>query len=482
MEIKAHKMKSIAHTVARSALILAVLLHVLFSNTTQAQEPAGRPAKPNPKAWQKEVDAAQKALDANSAEQAEALLQAALIEAQAFGKKDYRLAETLSALGRVRLLERDPAGAETFFERALEIRRGDPNREEEAICLEDLAWACQALKKYDEAIRHLLDAQDILDRKFGPDHAADAYCRLRLAQVYELQGEIGKAQPLFEQAASLFLHPPSKVKVERTEPAFYGVRIMRISYRPDYNLGKEAIEGLTRIYMRQGLPDKAENCLKEAVDVGEQRPGPANSDLFSALATLANFYIARTNYSRADPVLYRLEKMEEKQLGLKDANTLNALSQLADAYEHEGKFKDAEAGFQKLVSTTERFESPDSERVLASYGLLADFDVRRGNYEAAAAVYEKYWKRAEKSRSADLRDLPMLEQLTVIYGKLGRDADLEKVYRQEIATYEGIFGSQTPALRKPLQEYAELLHKMKRDAEAKPLEERISSMQTQSVR
>src|SRR5206468_1330003 len=100
-------------------------------------------------------------------------------------------------------------------------------------------------------------------------------------------------------------------------------------------------------------------------------------------------------------------------------------------------------------------------------------------YEPAAALYERRWTRAEKSRGGDLRELPVLSQMGVIYAKLGRNADLEKVYRQQISICEKLFGADNKAVLKPLENYAALLRQEKRDAEAEPIEIRAKAIRGQ---
>ena len=75
-----------------------------------------------------------------------------------------------------------------------------------------------------------------------------------------------------------------------------------------------------------------------------------------------------------------------------------------------------------------------------------------------------------------MRDLPTLTQMGAIYAKLGRDADLENVYQQQIAIYAKTFGPNTKAILKPLENYSALLRKEKRDAEAEPVEARAKAI------
>src|SRR3954464_5123770 len=91
----------------RLVLILVASGPLFLSAQTDEPNP-GKPAgKPNVKAWQKNRDEGQKAMAQGKGAEAEAFLQAALGEAEKFDAKDYRLAESLSDLGNLRLAAGD---------------------------------------------------------------------------------------------------------------------------------------------------------------------------------------------------------------------------------------------------------------------------------------------------------------------------------------------------------------------------------------
>jgi tetratricopeptide (TPR) repeat protein len=473
-------------TTTRSVLVLIATGQLFLSGPIPAQTDESNPqkaaeagklrGKPNVKAWQKNRDAGQKALTQGQTAEAEAFLQAALGEAEKFDPKDYRLAESLSDLANFRAATGDFAAAEPLCRRALAIRRGDPNRLTEAECLLALGQACRNLLKYEEAEKCLLEARKIVDAKVGRDHPADALCQLYLAQLYQEQRDYSKAEPLFKQALEQFRHPSSKVKFQPMDPATHGVRTTRMTYRPNYNYALDALNGLGQVYLNQDLPEKAEACFKDTVKLVEEQPNAPEANLQLALSTLSAYYLSRTNYAQAEAVLDRLEHTQEKSLGLKNPATLKTLAELALVYDRNSKSPDAEATFKKVLEAREKFQDSDSEEMLVSTGDLAAFYVRHEQYEPAAALYERLWTRAEKLRSADVRELPMLTQLGVIYAKLGRNADLEKVYRQQISISEKLFGPGNKAVLKPLENYAALLRKEKRDAEAEPIEARANAI------
>jgi|GEM_PF-2637239 tetratricopeptide (TPR) repeat protein len=437
--------------------------------------------KPNSSAWSKNRDAGRKALAEGKVDEAGAFFEAALAEAEKFDSKDVRLAESLSDLANFRMRTQDYASAETLFGRALAIRRGDPDRLLEAQCLFSVAEAAQHLQKYDEAEKDLLEAQDIVDRKVGPDHPLDAICRYGLGKIHQEKEDYAKAEPLFKQALELFLHPPSKVKFEqRRDPAVYGPTAMRYTYEPNYVLALDTLGRLSSIYLKQNQPDKAETCCLDTIKVLKES-NAHEAQVQHAEQNLAAFYISQTNYPKAQAVLERLEHAQEKSPGLKSPATLKTIAQLAFVYDHEDRLADAESTFKKVVDLMEQNGSPGSEEALSVSGALAAFYERHERFEQAAAVYERLWKRTQEARPDDLRDLPALSRLLAIYQKLGRDEGMEKVYQQQIATFGKTFGSNNKALVKPLDDYAKLLRKQKRDPEAETAEARAKAIRGESA-
>ncbi|MDB6110454.1 MAG: hypothetical protein JWR69_2204, partial [Pedosphaera sp.] len=288
--------------------------------------------------------------------------------------------------------------------------------------------------------------------------------------------DYSKAEPLFKEALEMFRHPASKIKFQQMDPATHGVRTTRMSYRPNYSYALDTLNSLGRMYVKQGLPEKAEACFKDTVKLVEEQPNAPDTNLQLALSNLAAFYLSRSNYVQAEAVLNRLAGSQEKSLGPNSPVTLKTLSELAFVYDRNDKSAEAETAYKKVLAVKGKSNDPTSEEILVSTGDLAAFYLRRDRYEPAALLYEDLWARAQKLRGSDLRDLPMLTQLGIIYAKLGRDADLEKVYKQQIAIYEKMFGPNNKAVLKPLENYAALLRKEKRDAEAEPIEARTKAI------
>jgi tetratricopeptide (TPR) repeat protein len=457
------------------ACVAGVLLLARSQSRAAAAE-AGLRDKPNTEVWRQKSEAGEKAMAERHLAEAGPLLEAALAEAEKFGPKDDRLAQSLTDLGRFRNLTNDFVGAQEVLRRALDLRRGDPDRLLEADCLMELGYACDGLGNVQEAEKDLLEARDIVDRKEGPEHPLGAICAFNLAKVYEDENEYGKSEPLMKQALETALHPLPKVtREQRLDPARYTMSRLLYDYKPNYNLAFEILHHLAVMYIRQDRPDKAQSCYEERLKVAEEGGG-SDAVQQGALVDLGRFYASRTNYPKAEGAFERLEHAQEKSSGLKDPATLKTLATLVTLYEREAKASDAESALKRALETRAKYEDPESEDILNANGDLGACYVRHGNYKEAAVLYERLWALADKVRTDDVRELPMLSQLAIVYAKLGRDAGLELVYQQQINIYEKTFGPNHKAVLKPLEDYAQLLRKLKREEQAESLEARAKTI------
>ncbi|HWY76284.1 MAG TPA: tetratricopeptide repeat protein [Verrucomicrobiae bacterium] len=462
---------------AVALLLLTGSLLFAFAGDAQVDDSPAKPrGKPDAKAWKKNRDEGQKAMAQGKEIQAESFYEAALAEAERFDSKDVRLAESLTDLGFLRFASQDYASAETLFGRAVTIRRGELNRLLEAQCLLYHALACRNLEKYDEAEKDLLEAQDIVDRKAGPDHPDDAIIRYHLARVYQAKGDYSKAEPLLVGAVENFVNPPPQIKVrQRLDPALYGPAVIRYTYRPNYQYALDGLDSLVSIYVKLNQPDKAEKCYLKSVKVA--RDSKASELMIqSAELNLGSFYGAQKNYPKAQETLERLEHAQEKSPGLSHPLVQQTLAKLGRVYEGEDRLPQAEATYKKAAAAFEHAAGAPGQDALNATGGLAEFYMRHERYADAASTFEGLLERAQKDRPDDVRDLPSWTQLAAVYEKLGRDDGLAKVYQQQITTYEKTFGRDSKALLKPLDNYAALLSKQNRASEAEAVKARANAI------
>jgi tetratricopeptide (TPR) repeat protein len=432
--------------------------------------------QPDVKAWKTNREQGQKALEQKNYSQARDFFKAALAEARNFDAKDTRLAESLTDLAHVYYSTGNVAEAEPLFREVTEIRYNDPNQLMEADALFTLGVVGERLGHYDEAAKVFQQAEDILARKLGRDNPETVLCTFRRGIVYYEQQDYARAEPLLKRSFTLFRNPASKITFRKPDSSIGGMQAIRHTYRPNYAYALEAVSRLSQIYVIQKQLPEAEQCFKDALALVDEYAGKNDPEIPGVLQAMAAFYFSLNNYAAAEPVLQRLAKIQEKNLGATNEVTLATQDRLAGIYAQEKKAAEAESLYQKIIASRELASGTDSRETGVAVANLGKFYVTQGDYEKAEPLYRRQLTQVEKYQGDGVALTPILADQAVIYAKLGRDAELEAVYRREIKIYEKMFGANSPALVKPLTDCAQILRKEKRDAEAAVLEERASAI------
>jgi tetratricopeptide (TPR) repeat protein len=225
----------------RFSLSILVLMFCALTPQVKSQTD-GADRKPNVKLWKSEKEAGEAAFKNNDMTGAESHFKAALDESEHFGPKDDRLAESLTESGDFYARMAKYAAAEPLLQRAVDMRRGDPNAMTEAYVQFLLGYTRIELQHYDDAEKAFLRAQELYSRKAGPDNPLAVRCMFYLGMIYDERHEYAKAEPLLKRSALLFEHPATRTTMHRkSDPAAYaGSDVWITKYRPDYIYAVEA--------------------------------------------------------------------------------------------------------------------------------------------------------------------------------------------------------------------------------------------------
>lgn len=474
-----------------AALISPLTRPVYAAETAVNNGSGGKPdVKADVKAWKKNRAAGKKACEEGKAPEAETFFRAALNEAENFAANDRRQADSLEDLGDFYEATGNVGAAEPLLRRAAVIRRGDPDFLLEATCLMNLGAACQGLAKYDDAEKFLLQAQEVVARSQGASHPRVALCMFYRACLYYEEEKYSLAEPLFKQCLPRFQNPGMKSIYHPFDPVLAGVRIVPeysgnaynpvrsnvITFLPNYAFALDTLTHLGLLCFAQKRFDEAQAYFQQSLQEVEAQVRKNPVLLQSTVQNLVVLHLARKDYAGADAVLQQALKFQVRSLGAKHITTLQTQAELAAVYEQEQKMTEAEALYQKTVATEDKVFGPNSDESAETLRSLAKFYLARGRYEEAEPLYRRLAVRTEKFQGMGIALSPILSGQAIIYSKLGRDAELEAVYKRQIAIYENMFGAQHKAVAKSLEEYASFLRKQKREAEAEPLEARVKSI------
>ena len=260
---------------------------------------------------------------------AKVLFDHVLQSAVAAGNKDVE-ALTLNDIGNVEIGADRPESAYEAYQRSLAVLRLMPDKDFRiAATLRNLGAAETLQGNYDDAEKFLTEARKIL-----LSHPGDVESQLITAEILNsqgvvlvLQGKLGKAQPLFENAI-------------RTRAAA-GAR---------EELGDaQTLNNLGVIYRKQHKYMEAERAFLKSIDITDRKLGPSHPDVTLTLENLAEFYTATGRYDDANRQIERSLMILRRQDQPLFGRMARMLGLAGSNYMKQGDEQNAGRSFQEVI-------------------------------------------------------------------------------------------------------------------------------------
>jgi tetratricopeptide (TPR) repeat protein/CHAT domain-containing protein len=322
------------------------------------------------------------------------------------------------------------------------------------------------------------------------DEAAELTAR---SSALDVAGKLSEAVPLAEQALAL------REKALGSEDP----------------LVASSLNGLARLYGRQGRYTEAEPLFKRALDIREKVFGASDNNVAITLIDLANLYQTQGRYSSAEPLYNRVLPIYEKSSGARSANVamvLNnlsmlykgqgryadsekllkdalaireqllgpdhpevatVLSNLASVYDETGRYREAEPLYQRSLDIREKTLGPDSFQTAQTLNNFGNLRRAQGQYDEAIAFHKRALAIREKLLGPDHPDVAQsLFNLGAAYVDQGSYSSAEPVLKRGLAIREKVLGPDHPEMATALNNLASLYAKQGRNAEAEALYKR----------
>lgn len=231
------------------------------------------------------------------------------------------------------------------------------------------------------------------------------------------------------------------------------------------------LNNLGSVYQDMGDLREAEHCYRRAVEMIEAANGPESIGLAGPLNNLGSLYLEQSKYSKSVEVRRRSLAIREKAYGQSNPEVAAVLRNLAVAYIAAGAFTEAEEALQRSLAILENAFGPNTARAAPAWN---DFGVLRWKQKNYAAAVD-YLKRAiDVLDGVDL--IKPLANLASVHlaQQDARQAELSLQRARSIAEQE--LGPDHPLLGRILDQYAGVLRKMNRKAEAKQSEMRAKAI------
>ena len=239
------------------------------------------------------------------------------------------------------------------------------------LYLHDRAAHAEALPLFERALA-------IRERALGPGHPDVAQSLNNLARLYHVQGAYERALLLYERALA--------------------IREKTLGLDDPYVA--QSLNNLAELYRALGAYERALPLYERALAIWQKAPGH-DPLVATSLNNLGLLHRALGAYERALPLYERALAIREKTLGLDDPLVAQSLNNLAELYRALGAYERALPLHERSLAISEKALGPYHPHVAQSLNNLAELYYDQGTPERALPLYERALAIIEKAHGPD---------------------------------------------------------------------------------
>jgi len=313
-----------------------------------------------------------------------------------------------------------------------------------------LAWADPYVAQGREVtVRSFLDAaSQKLENKFEQEPLVEASIRHTLGITYRNIGEFAQAQKHLERA--------------------YQIRREQLGAKHADTLS--TMEGLARVYWRQGRYDLAQSLFTETVEGRRQVLGEEDPDTLYSMNGLAVLYFSQGRYKEAESLYAKMLQISRAGLGEEDISTVLFMGNLATVYRSQGRYSDAEPLYLKATEQSRRLLGEENPDTLYSMNGLAMLYVAQGRFDEAEPLLLKVLDIETLVLGQEHPDtLDTMNGLAALYTIQGRYEQAEKLLTDALEIGRLTLGDEHPSTLTSMDSLAWLYNQMDRRKDAEPL-------------
>jgi tetratricopeptide (TPR) repeat protein len=248
------------------------------------------------------------------------------------------------------------------------------------------------------------------------------------------------------------------------------------------SLNLESLTLLAAASRLLGIPDQAEQALKQAAPLAIKLHGDTSLEIASVLSELSG---AQRVLGKQTEALLSLDSAIRIREGHPTEQLAEFANDLLSAALIRIDLEDAKAAIELLnraLSTCEKASPPESPQCLRVLDALADLLRDRSEYSEAEPLYVRALRLREAAFGPESPDLiSTLDSLAYVYFGLQRYADAEPVYKRLLDLWETSAGPEHPMVALTLDKMAEFFAAQERNAEAGEFAARATAMRAKSL-
>lgn len=378
----------------------------------------GAVGKVAPGGWTQLKRDADAAYSANNYGVAERLYLQALKEAEEFGPKDIKLAQTLHSLVALYSTRGLFTKAEPLFERELRAR----------------------------------------ERALGPEHP-------------EVVATVGNL-------AQFYLEHSSAAKAERLTNLVLGFSDRKLK---DQQMVKDQFARLAKYYDKSRDYAEAHSLLKKLEEATQRTTANQDLELAATMDALARVYQTRGKLDLAEKLFKSGLAMRERTLSPNHLALAASYENLGALATIQGKKERAQDYFKQALDVTERTLQPGRPEFFTRLESLARTQESMGKVSEAESLYKRALAVLDRSTPGSPDAGRAALALATIYFKQGQYGAAEPLFKRALKTSESANGPQHASVAPILENYADVLERLNKGSEAGRLRARARSIRGSSV-
>lgn len=225
-----------------------------------------------------------------------------------------------------------------------------------------------------------------------------------------------------------------------------GARRIDAELREDPETQSHMMEAIGRVYLSAGKPEAALPLLERSLELRRERFGSEHLMTASSMQSLAAALREQGDYARAEELLRHALRIQEQRLGGADNETVaTTLADLASVLMDGGEWDAAERAYRQsldIYMARGKERDPGATEVM---NRLANVLTSRGNHPEAEALYRRALAIDRELRGANHPDVAVkMANLATALQMQGKLAAAEPLFVESVAILRRVNGAEHP--------------------------------------
>jgi TonB family protein len=152
--------------------------------------------------------------------------------------------------------------------------------------------------------------------------------------------------------------------------------------------------------LEMGNDVEAEECFRQALEIGDRTVGPDHPDLILLLNDLTRIYLRQSAFAAAEPLLLRLLEMKRSK-GEDHPEVATVMASLATVRQALGRHESAEQLWRRVLDIRERTLAPNHFAIVTALEHFGEACAARGKIREALAAFQRAHTIRERTLGSD---------------------------------------------------------------------------------